>query len=226
MSNQPRYRHGGPVPDDVADDSGGEGAESIGSIGDRVPIVGGLVAGAGAFLATYVLATLTSFTTRQGVDSWGNVESPPHVLTEASWTVLLNLGASLSQGGEPLEYDVLRFGLVRFATSPVFTLLVFAIVVVAGYVVADCARTESRAERVGASLLVVPAYVVFAAVFAVLSAWEPPAEAQQVPEGEVVSVALVDAIVYAGILVPAMLALLGGLLAVGHRAWAANRDPS
>lgn len=225
MSNQPKYRHGGPVPDDEADDSGADAGDSAGSIGDRVPIVGGLVAGAGAFLVTYVLAALTTFAARNGIVAWGQVESPPHVLTEASWAVLMNLGAGLQQGGEPLEFSFLRYGMFRFASSPIFSVLVFAVIVGAGYVVADCARTESRHERIAASLLVVPGYLVFTTVLAMLAKWEPPADTQQVPEGGAISVPAVDAIVYAGIIVPAMLALLGGLLAVGHRVWAANRDP-
>lgn len=226
MSNQPRYRHGGPVPDDEADASDADGAESAESIGDRVPIVGGLAAGVCAFLVTYVLAALVTFATRNAIPTWRNVESPPHFLTEAAWSVLMNLGAGLRQGGEPFESNVLQFGVFRFATSPTYTLLVLAIAVGAGYVAADCARTDSRTERIAASLLVVPAYLAFATVLAVLAAWEPPAsETQRVPEGREIAVGLVDAVVYAGVLIPAMLALLGGLLAVGHRVWAANRDP-
>lgn len=227
MSNQPRYRHGGPVPDDEpADDPGADGAEPVGSIRDRVPVVGGLVAGAGAFLVTYVLAVLVTFSGRKGLNPWEDVGSPPHVLTEASWAVLMNLGAGLQQGGEPLEYTFGRVGMFRFAYQPLFSLLVFAAIVVAGYVVADCARTDSRTERIAASVLVVPAYLAFATVLAVLATWEPtPAESQRVPEGREIAVGLVDAIVYAGVIVPAVLALLGGTLAVGHRVWAGNRDP-
>ncbi|AGB15054.1 hypothetical protein Halru_0411 [Halovivax ruber XH-70] len=222
MSNQPKYRHGGPVEDDepTTDES-----RTLPSVHGRIPIVGGLLTGVAAALATYVLALLATFAGRQGLTVWSSVESPPHVLTEASWTVLMNLGAGLDIASESSGAWGLQYGMFRFAISPIFTILCFLLAIGAGYVIASCVETNSVRERLASSLLVVPAYVLSATLLATFATWEPTTEARPVSEIQTVSVDVVDAVLYAGVVFPAVLALLGASLAIGHRAFVANRDP-
>ncbi|ELZ11535.1 hypothetical protein C479_06716 [Halovivax asiaticus JCM 14624] len=221
MSNQPKYRHGGPVEDD---ESTADESRTLPSVHERIPVVGGLLTGAAAALTTYVLALLATFAGRQGSNAWGTTESPPHVMTEAGWTTLMNLGAGLNIDGESPSRGV-RYGLFHFATSPAYTLLCFLLIVGAGYGIASCVETNSVRERLGASLLVVPAYVLSAALLATFATWEPTTDARSASEIQMVSVDVADAVLYPGVVFPAVLALLGASLAIGYRAFVANRDP-
>lgn len=245
MSPTPKYRHGGPVPEDAStgDDPTSDEAtddeatiadqlKAGGSLRERVPIVGGLVAGVGAFLTTFVVLAATTFSVRNTRGTWAETESSPHVVTEASWMHLMNLGAELQLGGEPIETSGLPlYRVIGVTTSPLYTILMFGIIVVAGYAIADCIRTDSPVERLAGTLLIVPGYLTMVVGLAAISTWELPAESDtssgrsMEAAGQEVSFEIADAALHAGVLVPTVFALLGGALAIGHRRWTANRDP-
>lgn len=222
MSKQPEYRHGGPVEDDEPTD---DESRTLPSVHERIPIVGGLLTGVAAVCITYVLALLVTFAGRQGPNIWDNLNSSPHVLTEAGWAVLVNLGAELDAASESTQSLGQLYGTVRFTTSPIYPILCFLIVVGAGFVIASCVETKSVRERLGASLLVVPTYALSMALLATFATWEPTNEEQTIDELQTVSVDVGDAVLYAGVVFPAVLALLGASLAIGHRVFVANRDP-
>lgn len=219
MSATPKYRHGGPVPDE--EEGPTDEPETNASVVDRVPVVGGLLAGVGAVLSTYVIATATAFAAGKNLGSLRRAEVSPHALTEGAWAVLMNLGAQLHVDGTPVSSAGSSpfYWLFSFTADTQSSLLVFGILVAASYAVADCAGTDSTPERIVAGLLVVPAYIAFAVVFATLATWEVP------ESGRVYAVPIVDATLYAGVVFPTILALLGGTLAAGRREWLANRDP-
>lgn len=235
MSNKPKYRHGSPVPDQDSTDAEAattDRTEMADSLRDRVPVVGGLVTGVGAFLTTFLVVGATTFSSRNSTEAWSDLESPPSVLTEAVWTLLMNLGAELQLGDEPISTSSMSmYRLMTLTASPLYTILVFGIIVGAGFAVAECVRTDSPVERFAGSLLVVPGYLVLSVALASVSTWEvpPSGDVVQTPSraaqaGQEMSVAVTDAAIYAGLLVPAAFALLGGGLAVGHRRWTEHRD--
>lgn len=235
MSSTPKYRHGSPVPEQ--DSTDGEGAASertevADSLRDRAPVVGGLITGVCAFLTTFLIVGATTFSSRNSIEAWSSFESPPSVVTETIWTLLMNLGAELQLGDEPLSASSMSmYRLLTLSASPLYTILVFGIIVGAGFAVAECVRTDSPVERLAGSLLVVPGYLVLSVALASMSTWEVPTAGDEVQTpgratqaGQEVSVAVSDAAVYAGIVVPTVFALLGGAIAVAHRYWVAHRD--
>ncbi|MFC3957523.1 hypothetical protein [Halovivax cerinus] len=230
MSPQPKFRHGGPVPDDDSDDADGESADTLAtlpSVHGRIPIVGGLLAGVGAYGVTYLLAVLLVFVGENGIGYGRDSQESAHAMVKGAWVVLMNLGAVLRVDGEPASTigGVSRLSFLEFSVSAVSSLIVFGILVVAAYAVADCVETDSVVERIGASLLVVPPYVVFSIGLATLARWEAPGTGDPSDATRELSIAVVDAALYAGLLVPSVLALLGGTLAVCRRLWLANRAP-
>ncbi|WP_247730958.1 hypothetical protein [Halovivax limisalsi] len=227
MSPTPKYRHGGAISAEEATET-----SASDSLSDRVPVVGGLLAGVVSLLASLLIAGLTMGTLRRVASGWGTVEPMPAVWTEAVWLVLVNLGAEPHVGGVPVtEYSsgsgTVQFQAISLSAEPVYTVVVFGIVVGAGYAVAECVRTDSRVVRAAGSLLIVPAYLVLAPVLSLVSTWRLPTGGEQtLPEsGQTVSISLVDATVYAGLLVPATLALFGGCLSVGCRVLREHRQP-
>lgn len=223
MSPTPKYRHGESISAEEATET-----PASDSLSDRVPVIGGLLTGVVSLLTSLLFATLTLGTLRRVTSGWGPVETMPELWTEAVWLVLINLGTELHVGEEPAtEFDTVQFQAVGLSVEPVYTVVVFGVVVGAGYAVAECVRTDSRARRVAWSLLIVPAYLVLAPVLSLFSTWRLPAGGEQsLPEGgQMVSISLVDATIYAGLLVPATLALFGGCLSVGRRVWLEHRQP-
>ncbi len=217
MEETPRYRHGGPVPDD---DESGDDTESTDSLGERLPVVAGLAVGTGAIAITYLTTLVAVLSVRRGLGDRLEDEELPHLAIEAAWTVLINLGTELQADGEAVQaFDLtMTWNVLTFASSPVFLLGTFGVIVVAGYVVADYGRPETVPEAVVAALLVVPVYFVFAVTVATIATWSPTGEET------IVGPSFSDAALYAGILVPALFAAIGGLLAIGRRTWVERRE--
>ncbi|WP_247730959.1 hypothetical protein [Halovivax limisalsi] len=224
MSSTPKYRHGEPVPEELGDESKEYGATETPR--DRIPVRGGLLVGAGAFLLNVLFAVIMVWTSRRGADSWGDIESPPGVLTETSWLFLSNHGAELNVGGDVGSFfGMWSYRIQNMSAAPIYTVFFLGIIVAAGYAVAECVSTDSRLERIGGALLVVPAYAVGAPALSVFATWEPPMDGEErVPELQEITMSAVDAAMFAGILVPTVLALLGGCLSVARRAWLQHRQ--
>ncbi|WP_254861792.1 hypothetical protein [Halovivax gelatinilyticus] len=218
MAETPTYRHGGPVNDDESDppdDSDNGGA----SIVTRLPLVGAILTGAGAFALTTLTTLAMAHSFRQGGGPGFQNESLPHVAIEAVWTVLVALGTELQLDDESIATGdfVVVYAISASARSPAFHLFAFGVIVVAGYATASYADTRSIPESIVASLLLVPGYFVLVVAAATLATWSPP-ETQ-----EVISPSVSDAALYAGLVWPAAFAATGGLLAVARSRWGDGR---
>lgn len=227
MSPSPKYRHGGPVSEDDHDGSS-DNPSATEALRDRLPVRGGLLVGVGAVVTSVLFAAIMAWTSRRTANPWTDFDSPPGLLTETAWLVLSNIGAEVEMGNDPgMISSYAGYQLLNLSATPLYTLGLLGAIVAAGYVVAECIETESRSERAVGALLVVPAYAVFAPALSVFATWSPSVEEGQMgPDVGEVSVSTVDAAIYAGILVPAALALLGGCLSVAHRAWLEHRQPA
>ncbi|WP_247730960.1 hypothetical protein [Halovivax limisalsi] len=227
MSSTPKYRHGGPVPEEERREHPDETDAEGDSLRDRMPIRAGLLVGAGAFLTSALFGLMMAWTSRRGASPWGSLESPPDVLAESAWIVLGSLGAELQFAGRSnLGITLPMRQVVNLTARPLFVLVLLGIIVTAGYAVAECISTDSPRERVGGALLVVPAYAVGAPALSVFATWNRPTSGDEVgPEFHGISVNAVDATIHAGILVPAALALFGGCLSIARRAWLEHRQP-
>lgn len=157
----------------------------------------------------------------------------------AGWSYLAVFGAGFEADGERATLGdapnhAAGFGDFPFllADTLLFVLSV-GLVIAAGYAIAKYTDTDDAAEAVKAAVTVVPAYLVFAAIvaFAMTTTYSDPALVDSVAsstaglesadffnsEGDVTTdiefgPSTSDAILFAGIVVPAVLAAIGGLL--------------
>ena len=220
MDDSPKYRHGGPVPDETlsTDDSATEDGTTTESIFEDLPILGGFVAGSAAYAITLLFVVAAAFGARRSAVD-GQAEEYPHFLLEAVWSVYLTFGVEIRHGEEPIPATelMINWSWISLAASPVFVIGIFGTILVAGYAAAQYADTDSALRATIASMLVIVPYLVMAPVFATLATWTTP-------DGGSVTLSTTGAVVYGGLLWPAAFAIAGGLLAVGRDRWVTKRD--
>lgn len=168
---------------------------------ETLPVKEGFVFGAGAFLFSYVLALVTTASVQAGT-SLASSETPG-VLTAAAWSLLVNLGVGLEQGGQAVSGSDVS-GAAIF--DPVMALVLVGVVAAAGYLLVRYTGADDVESAVKTSVLVATGYVVFAPLLALLATWTPQT-------GPPVSPAVLEAVFYAGVLVPAVFGVGGGLAA-------------
>ncbi|MFC7239516.1 hypothetical protein ACFQS4_15205 [Saliphagus sp. GCM10025317] len=169
-----------------------------------LPVKDGAVFGIGAFLLSY----FSLYAVVQGAMSMGGVtaDDVPATWETAAWVLLTALGAGFevdgetaAVGGSIMELSVVGGFVVLYVAVPIVVL------VAAGYSMAKYTNASDASEAVRSSALVVPGWLALSVVFAFLSEWESEAEIAY-------AVVTSDAILYAGVLVPALFAIAGGLL--------------
>ncbi|WP_254861794.1 hypothetical protein [Halovivax gelatinilyticus] len=232
MANGVKYKHGGPGVDGDQDGDGDRSARQVERYVDRETATVGLIAGSCAVAATFLVTLAAAISIRAGMAAEFEDGQTPPVTVEAAWTVLVNLGTSLETGGEKINaVDLIySWGFLNLGASPVFILLSFGAIALAGYLTAAHVGTAAPRRAVGAALFVVPAYLAYAVGIGVAVTWSPDegvddAYPRPGPDvGETVSVVLTDAVVYAGIVWPAVFATLGAICAIGFHRVSAGRS--
>lgn len=198
-ANGPSER--GPVADPAAATRDG---------GTDLPLrVGGLF-GVGAFLLSYVGTLMVVY----GALSAGGGAAEE---TAAGWQIsgmalLSSLGAELQAGGDATSL-IGASGLgadhvILLIAVPVITVGAAAVVTATGYGLVGYTETDGDTleDALKTALLVVPGWLVLTLVTAVLAGWEDGG-------GTSYGVATGEAFLFAGLLFPALFALLGGALA-------------
>ncbi|MDQ2050194.1 hypothetical protein RBH26_06820 [Natronolimnohabitans sp. A-GB9] len=214
--------------------------------GSDLPFKQGAVFGAIAAIATYfahLLATLvaTAQTTPTTYTDDGSVVVTDMVASweAAGWSYLAAFGTGFEADGEPATLGDAPNHAAAAASPPFFLVdtalfvLTLGLVVAAGYAIANYTDADDAVEAVKASVTVVPAYLVIAAVVAFLmtNTYSDPElvgslidsagtlEAEPYLNDEMEITGSVEfapttsgAILFAGILVPAVLAAIGGVL--------------
>ncbi|MFC4540674.1 hypothetical protein ACFO5R_01880 [Halosolutus amylolyticus] len=173
--------------------------------GTDLPLKEGAVFGAAAFLLSYAVTwamTVTTFAA-SAVDTSGDV---PGTFTVAGWSLLANLGSAVEMEGEPISIGS-ELGAASPAGYSTMIVLTFLIIVAAGFALARYEGAEDLESAAKSAVLVVPGYLVLALLVAVATSWESNANIE-------FAVATGDAVLYSGILFPALFGLIGGLLAV------------
>lgn len=186
----------GQVPERPADTADGE---------SDLPLKEGAVFGAAAFLLSYAVTwamTVTTFAAN-AVDTSGDV---PGTLTVAGWSLLANLGSSIEMDGEAVSIGR-ELGAANPAGYSTMIVLTFLVIVAAGFALARYDGADDLESAAKSAVLIVPGYLVLALLFAVATSWESDANIE-------FAVATGDAVLYSGILFPALFGLIGGLLAV------------
>jgi len=161
----------------------------------------------------------------------------------AGWSYLGAFGVGFEAGGEAATLSAAPNNVAALSNSPfaLATTVLFAVtvgtLVAAGYAIASHTGADSPADAAKAGLTVVPPYVVFAGIAAVLMShtYSDPQlvssvvnsvgglEAEAfISQGEVTSdlqfgPSLTDAVLLAGVVFPAAFAVVGALLTQGQR---------
>lgn len=178
--------------------------------GSDLPLKEGALFGVGGFLLSY----LSVFALVQGTISMGGVDTDNLAATWeiAAWFLLAGLGAEFEIDGETASVfaifaeDILDLEVGLLLFQPEFAILIPIVVLIgAGYSLAKYTGAEDSAEAAQASALAVPGWLLLAVVFSFLSSWESENETT-------FAIVTSDAILFAGILMPAIFAIAGGLL--------------
>lgn len=214
--------------------------------GSDLPIKQGAVFGAIAVVATYlahllVTAVATAQTTPDTYTDDGSLIITDMVASwqAAGWSYLAAFGTSFQADGEPATLGDAPNQAAALGSAPFFMIdtllfvLTVGLVVAAGYAVATYTDTDDAGSAVKASVTVVPAYLVFAAIAAILmthtfsdpqlvgSVLESAGTIEPGPylndSGEITgdiefAPSTSDAVLFAGIVIPVVLAAIGGLL--------------
>lgn len=167
---------------------------------DDMPIKEGFVFGVGAFLFSYVLTLVATASVHAGLETG----EAPGVLTDAAGSLLVNLGVGLEQGGQTVSGAEVPGATVGF--DPVMALVTVGVVAAAGYLLVKYTGADDLRSAVTTSALIATGYVVLAPLVALFATWSPET-------GAPISPSTVDALLYAGILVPAVFGIVGGLAA-------------
>jgi hypothetical protein len=213
MSQQETAERSDEVQEAVATDS---------SLVDELSWEPGAILGAGAFIVGYVLFyhltnVLSTYQggSEEGVSTW----------VAAGWTYLAALNVGLeANSAEAALSQIPQVG----APISVITLLIPPITLIAaGYLLVSYVDPEEPVEVVKTSLLLVPPFLVLSLVSAFLMSHSFTADApvdslaatvegistENTPNTIDVSPALSDAVLYAGILYPALFGIVGGAIA-------------
>lgn len=228
--------------------------------GSELPVKEGAVFGAIAVVATYLAHLLLTVvvagqTSPQAyVDTAG--DSPVVVVTDlvaswtaAGWSYLAAFGVGFEASGEAATLGDAPNNVAAIANSPfllsdtVLFVATMGSVVAAGYAIASYTDADDPVEAVKAAVTIVPPYLVFAAIAAVLMThtYSDPALVETIvgqpienagslgnvpaldggqftnDNGEITGSvefgpSMNDAILFAGIVIPAVLAAVGGLV--------------
>ena len=168
-----------------------------------LPLKEGALFGVGGFLLSYVsvLTLVMGAMAMDGVDA----DDSAATWEMASWVLLSGLGAGFEEGGEVASITSAP-GAGSLAIPSLFVGVIAIVVLIGvGYSLAKYTGAEDSAEAAQASALAVPGWLLLAVVFAFLSEWESEAETTY-------AIATSDAILFAGVLMPAIFAIAGGLL--------------
>ena len=199
---------------------------------NKLPLPEGSVAGAGAFLLSYLFyRQIVTFTTTVS----GPMEEGPAGWIVSGWYFFASHGVGLEASGQAIGLSTLPSNFAssfRFGGWFLQVLILFLPVILlvgAGYLVATWTDPDDLTELVAASVSIALPYLVLSLVAAVLMSHsftdEPmitsiiessqPLTEQfdDVPGSLEVGVSLTDAVLYAGILYPVVFGLVGGALA-------------
>ena len=220
MDDSPKYRHGGPVPDDTlsTNDSTTDDDSATGALLEDLPILGGIVAGGAAYAITLLFVIAAAFGAPRSTIG-EQADEYPHFLLEAIWSIYLTFGVEIRHGGEPISATdlMINWSWMNLAASPVFVIAIFGTILVAGYAAAQYADTDSVRRATMASVLVAVPYLVAAPIVATVATWTTP-------DGGSVALSTTDAVLYGGLIWPVAFAVAGGLLAVGRSRSVSGRE--
>ena len=179
----------------------GEQPQAASDAGSELPVKEGAVFGVGAFLLSY----LTSLAVVIGTFALGGVDADDMAASWefAAWGLLSGLGATFEVDGEVASLVSAGGGFGNVAI--VFILVPLVVLLAAGYSMAKYTDATDAGEAAKAGALVVPGWLVLAVIFSVVAEYETDAEVTM-------GVATGDAVLYAGVLIPALFAIAGGLL--------------
>lgn len=208
---------------ETADPSNVQGAvANDSSVVDELPVKEGAVYGAGAFALTYALfyyltqALMTFYGAEDGASTW----------VAAGWSFLATLNVGFTANGEEVAFSAVPAGIG--STELLILGLVPPLVLIAtGYAFVRRVDPDDLAETAKTSLLLVPPFLALAVVSAFLMTHSYSTEAQvgvliqsvealggeNPPSSVDVGPALGDAVIWAGIVYPALFGLIGGAIA-------------
>ena len=169
----------------------------------ELPVKEGAIVGVSTFLLSYV----STFALVQGALAMAGFDGEDVAASWeiAAWTMLSGFGAAVEADGEVVSLMEAVPTEFLFVFSPVAVAVSLLVLVAAGYSMAKYTGASDAGEAAKAGALIVPGWLLLTVGFAVLASWESEAEVTY-------TVATSDAILYAGLLIPALFAIAGGLL--------------
>ncbi|MFC7214693.1 hypothetical protein ACFQO4_11475 [Saliphagus sp. GCM10025334] len=168
-----------------------------------LPAKEGAIFGVSAFLLSY----FASLTFVKGVLTMGG-STPDDIAATwklATWALLSGLGAGIEADGEAVALGQAAGSELLFIAAPFLMLVPLVALAAVGYSMAKYTNAADATEAAKAGALVVPGWLALTVGFAFLSGWESEAEVA-------FELATQDAILFAGVLIPAVFAITGGLL--------------
>lgn len=178
------------------------------SDGSELPLKAGAVFGAGSFLVTYVVTLMVVY----GSLSTGGATADEMAASyeAAGLTLLSSLGAEIQAGGEATSLLAATGAtselLALVFAVPLITIGAAAVLTAGAYGLVGYTDATGLEESLKTALLLVPGWLVLTLLTSFVASWETET-------GTEFAVATGEAFLFAGILFPAIFAIVGGLLA-------------